>query len=201
MAPGAYAALLSKLRNAEILNDDQKKAEDQRKEDEKRDRESNADKLAMLEDRSRRDNLRFCGLEESDGETWAQSEERVKHFIATDLNIDKNIQFHRAHRTGRKPESGTRAIVAKFKDFHDRELVLKKYVELRLWDKQKYVNEDFSQRTVNKRKQLFKEVKDLREEGKHFKVVYNRLVEKTNTEETRRLEAEIIGALDGSATQ
>ena len=105
--------------------------------------------------------------------------------------LKKNIEFHRAHRTGKKPENGSRAIVAKFKDYHDREIVLRKYVELRLWEKQTYVNEDFSYRTVMKRKQLFKEVKELREEGKMYKVVYNRLVEKSNTEESPRLEAEI----------
>ena len=178
--------------------DDHKKAEKERNDNERREKESNADKLAMLEDRSRRDNLRFCGLDEVEGETWSQSEERVKRYISNELGIEKNIEMHRAHRTGRKPETGPRPIVAKFKDFHDRELILRKYVELRLWENQTYVNEDFSVRTVAKRKQLFKEVKELRADGKFFKVVYNRLVEKTNTEESRRLEAEIISALDGS---
>ena len=179
--------------------DEQKKLESQRKEEAKKEQETNADKLAMLEDRSRRDNLRFCGLEESSGETWQQSEERVKEFIRDDLGIAKEIKFHRAHRTGRKPEIGSRAIVAKFVNFHDREHVLRTYIERRLWEQHKYVNEDFSARTVTKRKQLFKEAKELKQEGKHFKVIYNRLVEKSNTDESKKLEAEILSALDGSA--
>ena len=117
------------------------------------------------------------------------------------MGIEKNIGFHRAHRTGRKPESGARAIVAKFKDFHDRELVLRKFIELRLWEKQIYVNEDYSSRTVLKRKELFKKVKELRDQGKHYKVVYNRLVEKSNSEEAQKLELEIVSELDGSSAQ
>ena len=165
-----------------------------------KEREDNEDKLAMIEDRSRRDNLRFGGIPEEVGETWAQSEHKVKTFIREKLGLEGPIDFHRAHRTGRKPENGDRVIVAKFKDFHDRERVLNKYIEAKLWENQLYVNEDYSIRTVNKRKELFKQVKELRANGKHYKVVYNRLVQKNRTEEAQKLEAEILNELNVSSS-
>ena len=178
--------------------DEIKTYEENRKEGLKLEREERDDKMAMLEDRSRRDNLRFGGIQEEAGEKWERSEELVKEFIREELGIHEPVEFHRAHRTGRKPESGNRTIVAKFKDFHDREKVLKAYIEAKLWEKNLYVAEDYSGRTVSKRKELFRQVKEHRANGKHYKVVYNRLVEKTGSKESRDLENQILSELSSA---
>ena len=54
--------------------------------------EDNKDKLRMLEDRSRRDNLRFDGIEEWEDESWADTEENLKLKIKETLGI-KNIKL------------------------------------------------------------------------------------------------------------
>ena len=54
--------------------------------------------------------------------------------------------------------------------------MLSKYKELKLWDDQIYISEDFSEHTVEKRRILFKPAKHIRERGEFVKVVYNRFV-------------------------
>ena len=54
--------------------------------------------------------------------------------------------------------------------------MLNKYKKLKLWEDQIYINEDFSDYTVEKRTILFKRAKEIRERGEFAKVVYNRLV-------------------------
>ena len=49
-------------------------------------------------------------------------------------------------------------------------------MELKLWEDQIYINEDFSEYTVEKRRILFKRGKEIKERGEFVKVVYNRLV-------------------------
>nr|XP_047129346.1 uncharacterized protein LOC105846764 [Hydra vulgaris] len=75
--------------------------------------------MAELEDRSRRNNLLFEGIEETEGETW------------------KN-------------------------NYKDRETILDNYKKLKLWNEKMYINEDFSERTINIRKQLFIKAKEIR---------------------------------------
>ena len=58
----------------------------------------------MLEDRSRRGNLRFDGIEEWEDESWADTEENLKLKIKETLGIE-NIEIERAHRVGDKNQS------------------------------------------------------------------------------------------------
>jgi hypothetical protein len=54
-------------------------------------------------------------------------------------------------------------------------MILENYIKLKLWNQQIYINEDFSERTIEIRKKLFIEAKELRSKGKFAKVVYNKL--------------------------
>ena len=54
--------------------------------------------------------------------------------------------------------------------------MLNRYKEKQLWQSQIYINEDFSEYTATKRKELFKQAKQYRDQGKFAKVIYNRLV-------------------------
>ena len=49
------------------------------------------DKLAELEDRSRRNNLRFEGIVEEENESWKRSEEKIKIMLKENLNIENKI--------------------------------------------------------------------------------------------------------------
>ncbi|KAL7371968.1 hypothetical protein ABVT39_007890 [Epinephelus coioides] len=57
-----------------------------------------------LENQSRRNNLVFDGIEESERETWATTEQKICTIISNNLKLDgKTIHIERAHRTG-KPD-------------------------------------------------------------------------------------------------
>ena len=139
------------------------------------------DKLSELEDRSRRNNLRVNGLEEDDNESWDESEKKVRELFEEELKV-KNISIERAHRSGRKRrDDGTtnrrRPIVIKFLNYKEKVNVLTQFKKKKLWEKKIYMNEGFSERTVAKRKELFKKVKELRERGiTNAKVVYNKII-------------------------
>ena len=63
-------------------------------------------KLRILEDRNRRNNLRVDGIKESENETWDECEEKVKKFLKDAMNIQKEIDIERAHRMGKKKKTG-----------------------------------------------------------------------------------------------
>ena len=138
------------------------------------------EQIAELEDRHRRNNLRFMGIKEKSGvesETWEESEAKVKVFLQEKMGLETDeITIERAHRIGKKEEGKRRTIIAKFLNYKQREKVLNKCKELKLWEDQIYINEDFSEYTVEKRRILFKRPKEIRERGEFAKVVYNRLV-------------------------
>ena len=112
-----------------------------------------------------------------ESETWEESETKVKVFLQEKLGLETDeITFERAHGIGKKEEGKRRTIIAKFLNYKQLEKVLKKYKELKLWEDQIYINEHFSEYTVEKRRILFKRAKKIRESSEFAKVVYNRLV-------------------------
>ena len=127
------------------------------------------------ENQSRRCNLRFDGVSEVDGETWEQTEKNVRRAMTTALELPEAqvhaINIERAHRTG---GTGTRArtIVVKLKSYKDRELVAAKKNRPRGI----YVNEDYSQRVMARRKELLPKMMKAREEGKIAYLTFDKLV-------------------------
>ena len=69
-----------------------------------------------------------------------------------------------------------RTIIAKFLNFKGKQEVLSEYKARKLWTKGIFINEDFSKDTMEKRKSLFQRAKELQEEGKFAKVIYDRLI-------------------------
>jgi predicted nuclease with TOPRIM domain len=59
------------------------------------------DRIDDLENRSRRPNLIFSGLQETENESWEQSEKNVKGFIKDILDIIEDVCIGRAHRMGK----------------------------------------------------------------------------------------------------
>ena len=134
--------------------------------------EDSKDELRMLEDRSRRDNLRFDGIEEWEDESWADTKEYLKLKIKETLGI-KNIEFERVHRVGDKNQSSCRTIVAKLSKYKTKERILTKVRKKKPQGIRIY--EDFSKATVQIRKENWKKVKDLRYKGKYAVLVYNKI--------------------------
>ena len=138
-------------------------------------------KLADLEDRSRRNNLRFDGFQEETNETWEESESIITDFLKEKLEIEEDSLIERAHRTGKiQRNDGTRnrkrTIVVKFPNFKDKSRILHTYREKKLWKEKIFINEDFPEETASIRKGLLQKAKDLRSHDKLAKVVHERLI-------------------------
>ena len=75
------------------------------------------EQITELEDRHRRNKLRFMGIKEKYGvesETWEESETKVKVFLQETLGLETDeITIERAHRIGKKEEEKRRTIIAK----------------------------------------------------------------------------------------
>lgn len=130
-------------------------------------------KLRTLEDRTRRNNIRIDGLKENENETWEECEEKVKSLLKEKLHIN-DVEIERAHRVkGNKNKTGPKTIVAKILNWKVKNEIIKSSSKLK--DTGYFINEDFSSETLEIRKQLRKEVKALRNEGKYAVIKYDRI--------------------------
>ena len=111
---------------------------------------------------------------------WAKSLENTCEgvwFIEENLEMEsKDITIERAHRTGSKINGKKRAIITKFLNYKYKDAVLNQYRQKQLWKNKIYINEGYSERTAELRKQSFEQPKEIRKSGKSAKVVYKKLV-------------------------
>ena len=136
------------------------------------------DKLIDLEDRSRRNNLRIYGISESKYETWEKCEEKVDEVFREKLGLD-NIHIERAHRAKRGKNDKSikpRTIVCNLLSFRGKKLVMK--IVKKLKNTNIFIDEDFSPETMEYRKQLWEEVKELRRKGNIAYLIYRSVVNK-----------------------
>ena len=119
-----------------------------------------SDKLIELEDRSRRNNLRVDGIEESPDETWETCENKIKKVIKEKLDIDADVELDRCHRMGKKRGNRPRTVVCRFTKFKDKQCVLSHARKLK--GTGIYIYEDFSQDTMELRKSLWEQVLEYR---------------------------------------
>ena len=101
-------------------------------------------KVRDLEDRSRRNNLRFDGLSQAQGEDWHGSKANIKKLIKKKLGIE-NVEIERVHRITKEERNGPsqkRTIIAKFLNYKDKEKVLQEYRSRKLWEEQSSLKHD-----------------------------------------------------------
>ena len=133
-------------------------------------------KLVDLEDRSRRCNLRIDGVTEKKGETWEQCEEEIQNIFKEKLGLE-NINIERAQRSKGKTNSNKpRTIVCKLLSYKQKKEVLKNAKKLK--GSNIFINEDFCFETMQRRKELWEEVKRLRSEGQIAFLNYRSIVVK-----------------------
>ena len=125
------------------------------------------DRMDDLENRSRRNNVVFYGIKKEEGENC---ETVLKTICREKLKIDRDIEFDRAHRTGKSADA---PIVARCTFYKDRESILKS--KRSLFGSEIFVGEDFSKRTRQVRKALNGFKKDLKKNGKKVAMVYDHL--------------------------
>ena len=138
------------------------------------------DKLNDLENRSGRNNLRIDRIIEEENESWSQNEKKLQEIIKDHQQFEWDIETERAHRNGKTMIKGSRnkrrTITAKFLNFKDKQEFLYEYKARKVCTKCIFINEDFSEDTMEKHKRLFQRAKELREEGTFAKEVYDRLI-------------------------
>ncbi|XP_065665636.1 uncharacterized protein LOC136087058 [Hydra vulgaris] len=121
-------------------------------------------KSRILEDRSRRNNLRIEGITESINETWDEIEDKALKLFSNTLKVNE-VEIDRAHRTGYKKEGRPRNIIMKLLRYKDKVKILKEAHCLKGLNI--YINEDYSRETTIIRKKLFIEAKQRREKGEN----------------------------------
>ena len=99
-------------------------------------------RVSYLECQSKRDNLIFDGVPETNNETWEKTEEIISKLLQEKLGLkESDYELERVHRSGQKKADKPRIIVAKFHSFKQRSLVWSKRSKLQgsnIW-----LNEDF----------------------------------------------------------
>lgn len=110
-------------------------------------------RLNDLEDRSRRDNLLFYGVQDHPSETWAESEAHIRNLVSGHLNMAlTDDAIARAHRLGAFVPNKTRPIIAKFSSFKSKENILSQKSKFKTAGVS--VGEDFCRATRQSRKKL-----------------------------------------------
>ena len=145
-------------------------------------------KLAGLEDRSRRNNLCIDGINEEKGKAWEMCETKIKNIFQEKLEIHDDMIIERAHRTKGKTtwkntagKKRPRTIVIKLNNCKHESVILRNVHKPKGSDI--FINEDFSKQTTDFRKELWKEVKQLRSEGKVAYLNYRTVVTKKRNNE------------------
>ena len=140
---------------------------------------ASSERIDYLEDQSRRNNLRIDGIEEDQGETWEHVAEKVKGLVRNKIGIQGEVPIERAHRVGKPFGDRPRTIVARFRNFPDKDNILKNASKLK--GSSLYINEDLCQASRDKRKEQLPQLKQARSEGKIAYFVHTRLVIKERT--------------------
>ncbi|KAH9375071.1 hypothetical protein HPB48_018060 [Haemaphysalis longicornis] len=105
------------------------------------------------ENRMRRSNLLFFGIEDDVNEDWEASEKKLIEFCEENLQITlTSQQFERVHRLGRFSPDKCRPIIAKFVLFKDKQIVQASTKKLK--DTDYSISQDFSVATREARKKL-----------------------------------------------
>ncbi|CAN7992876.1 unnamed protein product, partial [Ixodes hexagonus] len=128
-------------------------------------------KISDLEDRSRRSNLVIFGVAESPNE----DEEQLRSKVISDIFADKLgvpcTSIARIHRLGR---NGTkRPVIMYFQDFIEKQTVLKNAKKLK--GSKVFIQNDYSQSTLHKRKMLWESAKLDKTNGKRVFLVHDKL--------------------------
>lgn len=105
------------------------------------------------ENRMRRSNLLFYGIDDDESEDWAASEETIIKLCTDKLEVPSTSnQFERVHRLGRYSPGKKRPIIAKFTFYKDKQKVLASAFKLK--GSTVSIGEDFSPPTRLARRKL-----------------------------------------------
>lgn len=135
---------------------------------------SQARKLVDLEDRSRRNNLLVFGIQEDRNET----EEELRKKVLLDV-FDKRLgvkvnTVERIHRLGKKREDKTRPVIMRLFDYNEKTAVFDNCKKLKGCEIS--VSSDYSQATLEKRRNLWESAKMEKSRGSKVRLSHDRIV-------------------------
>lgn len=143
--------------------------------------ENQEKRLYFLEKEARKNNIVFFGIKETET-SYSQLENNMINFIGKHFSqeIDhKDLQeVKRIGIKGEKP----RPITVKFTTLGTKVQIIKKKKLLQNTDY--YINEDFPQHILEKRKELQKQIKKEREKGNYATIRYDKLIIRPNNAQT-----------------
>ena len=104
-----------------------------------------------------------------------QTEESLQNLFEKKLQLE-NISVERAHRVGNKEKNNKWTIVIKSASFKDKLKIISEAGKVQGTNIS--INEDYSKETFEIRKEKWKEVKELRNNGTYAILVYDKVVTK-----------------------
>ena len=120
------------------------------------------DRVRVMDDALRKNNLRFEGIPESNNENYEQSQAKIQSLISEKLDL--NIKLESANRIGNRIENNKpRPIIARLSNFSDRQKCLRAAYKLK--GSNVYINDDVSRRTIEIRNTKMEELKEKRRQG------------------------------------
>ena len=134
-------------------------------------------KIDVLESHSRRNNLRFHGIEGSFNESWDVTENKIRQFMKSKLNMTgaDNIEIERAHRIkSNNPDKC--AIIVKFAKYKDCVEILKQSKQYVSANSDYSVKQDYTDRVKRHRRLLGEIMLTKRNDGHYSVIQYDKLV-------------------------
>ena len=133
-------------------------------------------KVDRLEGHSRRNNLKFNGVEGAHDEKWSVTEQKVRSFIRDELNMPdlEHVDIERAHRLKTRDRQKC-AIIVKFTKYKDKEAILSS-AKRQLKNTPYSVYEDFTERVMTHRRELGKRLVCERERGNFAVINFDKLI-------------------------
>ena len=136
--------------------------------------------VEYIDNYSRRNSLVIKGIEESQNETWEDTERKVRDMIKDKLKLNESaIEIERAHRVAGTTD-GTKNIAVKFLRFKDKDDILANAKNLK--DTGISINQSFSDKLNNRRAELWQEVLQHRRAGKISYLSFDKVIVKNRTE-------------------
>lgn len=131
--------------------------------------------LVALENYTRRENLRFMNIPESQGENC----QNIIYVLENDLKMNiQHIRFHAVHRVGKPQSNGAtparpRPIIARFAVREDRDAVfnVKNWIKSSARHSEAYITQDFAREIQKERKTLIQSMFAAKQAGRVAKVV------------------------------
>lgn len=142
----------------------------------KQDMEDILIKLDYMENQHKRNNIIIDGLEEEKGENWNDVEHKVQKMLSSNLGLDTTkIEVDRAHRVGHYEVGGRpRRVMVRLIRHKDKQQILSSAKKLK--GTKIFINEDFSEAVLQRRRELWPKLKAARERGDKATLRYDKLI-------------------------